>query len=303
MNRTKWTILLISIGALFILALNSSQYTEEAIQVQKLNERYQIYPVPIPSDLKFSGEKVPLNSFNVKERLDRELLVNTYWQSNTMLILKRSKKAFEVIEPILKANGIPEDFKYLAVAESGLQQLVTSSAGAKGLWQFIERSGKYYGLNINSNIDERYHLEKSTQAACKYLKEAYAEFGNWTLAAASYNRGITGIRNALEDQSVDSYYDLHLNSETSRYILRVLAFKAIIESPQNYGFYLESKDYYRNESTRTVKITEPIENLAEYAKTQNCTYHELRTLNPWILGKTISSVGEDGLELRLPLKP
>ena len=298
MKFWKVSISLLCVGVLAILALNSHQYTKESMEASRLSEKYHIYPVPIPADLSFAGEKVPLNEFNVKERLDRELLVNTYWQSNTMLILKRSRKFFDVIEPILKENGIPDDFKYLAVAESALQQAV-SPAGAKGIWQFIERSGKYYGLTINDDIDERYHLKRSTEAACRYLKEAYKEFGSWTLAAASYNRGISGLRSAMENQKVDDFYKLHLNSETSRYVMRILAFKTIFEKPVNYGFHITESDYYHSIPTIGVTVEGGIADLADFAKEHKTEYGVVRELNPWILGSSLKGL-ESKYEILVP---
>lgn len=278
--KGKKIILILSLFVVFSV-LFSSKFTEYAEQEKRIKDNYQIVPVPIPNQLTFADEKVPLDRFEVKERLDRELLVNTYWQSNTMLILKRSKKFFEVIEPILAEHNIPSDFKYLAVTESGLLN-VTSSAGAKGVWQFMPSSGKSYGLEINNSVDERYHLEKSTVAACLYIKEAYAKFGNWTLAAASYNRGMNGISNDLEKQLVNDYYDLHLNTETSRYILRILSFKTIIENPKSYGFQIEEKDFYSFQPTINIPIAESIPNISEYAQSLGTNYHVLKSLNPWI---------------------
>jgi hypothetical protein len=274
MKFWKWTILCLSLGVLGTLAFNSSRYTEESILSEKLREKYHIYPVPIPDNLSFADEPVPLNDFNIKERLDRELLVNTYWQSNTLLILKRSRKYFEIIEPILKKNNIPEDFIYLAVAESALVQAVASS-GATGIWQFMERSGKYYGLRINSEVDERYHLTRSTEAACRYLKEAYAEFGSWTMAAAAYNRGISGLKAAVEDQKAGDYYSLHLNNETSRYVMRILAFKAIMENPVNYGFRITDNDFYSTINTRSVVVDSSISRLTNFAIKHGTSYHEI----------------------------
>lgn len=278
--KNKQSIIIV-ILSLTIGVVLSNKYTEYKEQEKKLTDNYQVVPVPIPSQLTFADEKVPLDRFEVKERLDRELLVNTYWQSNSLLILKRSKKYFEIIDPILAKYGIPSDFKYLAVAESGLLN-VTSPAGAKGVWQFMPSSGKAYGLEINNSVDERYHLERSTEAACLYIKEAYNKFGNWTLAAASYNRGMNGISNDITKQLVSDYYDLHLNTETSRYILRILAFKTIVENPASYGFQIESKDYYSFPTTINISVDESIPNISEYAQSLGTNYHVLKSLNPWI---------------------
>lgn len=278
--KIKQSIFIITLSFAIGVAL-SYKYTEYTEQEKKLKDNYLVVPVPIPNQLTFAEEKVPLDRFEIKERLDRELLVNTYWQSNSLLILKRSKKYFQIIEPILERYGVPSDFKYLAVAESGLLN-VTSPAGAKGVWQFMPSSGKAYGLEINNSVDERYHLERSTEAACLYIKEAYSKFGNWTLAAASYNRGMNGISNDIAKQLVNDYYDLHLNTETSRYILRILAFKTIIENPASYGFQIEPKDYYSFTPTINISVDESIPNISEYAQSLGTNYHILKTLNPWI---------------------
>lgn len=285
MNRTlayQIVIVLLTAGC---IGLISNQYTEYKQQEERIASVYKIFPVPIPSDLKFAGEQVTLNSFGIRERIDRELLVNTYWQSNTMLILKRSKKYFAIIEPILEKHGIPKDFKYLPIAESGFQN-VTSSAGAQGVWQFMPASAKEYGLNINNEVDERMHLELATEAACKYLKNAYDELGSWTLAAAAYNRGLYGIKSALEKQNVDSYYKLHLNSETSRYVMRILAFKIIVENPELYGFNIEAKDYYHEIPTK-IHETKEVKDLTVFASSIGSTYHVLKSLNPWIKGNEL----------------
>lgn len=281
-NATILLLLLLCTGLLFV----SSKDTEKEDQVKNMSKGSQVYPVPIPSELVFAGEAVPLNKFGIKERLDRELLVNTYWQSNSLIMLKRSKRVFNVIEPILDRYGIPIDFKYLAVAESGLIN-ATSPAGAKGVWQFMKSSGTSYGLQINDQVDERLHLEKSTEAACLYLKEAYNRFGSWSLAAASYNRGMAGVNRDMAKQLVGDYYDLHLNTETSRYMLRILALKQIFESPLDFGFHIEAKDYYTLVPTKNMAVDSNISNLAEYALSLGTNYHVLKTLNPWITGNEL----------------
>ncbi|MDA8886155.1 lytic transglycosylase domain-containing protein [Bacteroidia bacterium] len=269
------------IFALFLVVI-SSKDSEQKQQEDRIKLGQKIYPAPIPSHLSFAGESVPLEKFEVSERLDRELLVNTYWQSNTMLILKRTKKVFLVIEPILEKYGVPNDFKYLAVAESSLIN-ATSSAGAKGVWQFMKSSGRSYGLQIDEGVDERYNLIRSTEAACLYLKEAYTRYGNWTLAAASYNRGMSGITRDLNKQLVNDYFDLHLNTETSRYILRIIALKTIIKNPKNYGFMIEDKDYYASIPSREIYVDTTIMNISEYAQSLGSNYHIIKSMNPWII--------------------
>jgi hypothetical protein len=281
-NIYKITIAILVASLLFI----STKQTDIEDQKDRFNETYQIYPAPVPDQIAFAGENLPFPKYEIKERFERELNVNTFWQSNSLLILKRTRKYFDIIEPILAKYGVPDDFKYLAVAESGLQN-ATSSAGAKGVWQFMKSSGQKYGLEITSQVDERYHLERATEAACLYLKEAHSRFGSWTLAAAAYNRGMSGISRDLSKQLVTDYYDLHLNSETSRYILRIIAFKAIIENPSNYGFRLEDKDFYSNMATRSILVDSTIANIAEFAVREGTTYHIIKSLNPWIKGNSI----------------
>ena len=188
-----------------------------------------------PDSFTFAGEEVPLRNFEVRERLDREIVVNTYWHSSTILMVKRAKRWLPVIEPILKEEGVPDDFKYIAMIESNLTNAV-SPKGAKGFWQFLKYTGEKHGLEINKCVDEGYHIEKSTKAACSYLKNAYEMFGSWTLAAASYNMGEAGVEKQLERQKADNYYNLVLSDETSRYIFRAIAAKIIINDPEKYGF-------------------------------------------------------------------
>jgi hypothetical protein len=242
----------------------------------------QIIP-SIPQSISFAGEAVPLDKHYALERLDREVLVNTFWHSNSILIFKRAAKYFPIIEPILQENGIPDDFKYLAVIESGLTHVV-SPAGAEGFWQFMPQTAKDYGLEVNGDIDQRLHLIKATQSAAAYLIDAYAEFGNWTLAAAAYNAGVQRIKSSLEKQQTKSYYDLHLNEETSRYMYRILATKLIFESPETYGFSIAIDQTYPFPKTKQVHLSESKINWVAFAQSQNMSYADLRELNPWIKG-------------------
>lgn len=241
-----------------------------------------------PQSISFAGEVVPLNKHYVLERLDRELLVNNFWHSNSILVLKRAAKYFPIIEPILQENGIPDDFKYLAVIESGLTH-VTSPAGAEGFWQFMPQTARDYGLEVNGDIDERLHLIKATESATAYLTDAYSEFGNWTLAAAAYNAGVQRIKTSLEEQQTNSYYGLFLNEETSRYMYRMLATKLIFKSPESYGFLIPKAQTYSFPKTKLIKVsTSPIDWVA-FAKSQNMSYADLREINPWIKGYKFSN--------------
>lgn len=235
----------------------------------------------IPKSLEFAGERVPLEITDVKERLDKELQINIYLHSNTIFLIKRASRWFPLMEPILKRNGIPEDFKYLPLIESNLLNVVSPKEAA-GFWQILKTSGKEYGLEITDEVDERYHVAKATEAACKYLKQSYAKFGNWSLVAASYNRGMGGISRSLSEQKVTTYYDLHLGDETSRYLFRLLAIREIIENPEKYGFVISEDHLYRPEKTREIKVTSSIKSLVEFAHTQNSNYKFLKRHNPWL---------------------
>ena len=237
---------------------------------------------PIPESVFLAGEQVPIESFSVREKLDKELIINTYRHSSSILYLKRASRWFPLIEPILEEHGIPNDFKYLAVIESGLTQAV-SPAGARGFWQFMKKTAPEYELEVTSTVDERYHVEKSTHAACQYLLESYEKFGNWGLAAASYNMGMTGVEHRLEAQGVDSYWELHLNSETGRYVYRILAVKEVLSHPETYGFQLTENDLYLPHEVRKVAVTASIENLSEFALKNGSNYRELKELNPWLI--------------------
>jgi len=251
------------------------EYTRAYLQ----NNR--IYSIVLPENLDFAGEPVPLHLYYVREGLDRELLVNTYWQSNTLLLLKKANRYFRVIEPILKKNNLPDDFKYLALIESGLSNVV-SPAGASGFWQFMKETGKRYGLEITEEVDERYHLERSTEAACKLLKHSYDLLGSWALAAAAYNAGEGGISRTVGKQKTNSYYDLYLNQETSRYLYRILALKLLYEHPTEFGYYLRNKDLYPPIPYHQVSIDSTVNDLNAFALKSGINYRILKEFNPWL---------------------
>lgn len=238
-------------------------------------------PFTIPDDLEFAGEKVPLSNFDTRESLDKELLVNGYWHSRTLMVLKRSKRCFAVIEPILKKHGIPDDFKYLAMAESGLENVI-SPVKAVGMWQIMESTAKEYGLEVNSVVDERYDLEKSTEVACKFLLDSYKKFGSWTMAAATYNAGRNGLENQISKQKTSNYYDLLLNEETARYVFRLIAHKLIAENPTEFGFQLEEDNYYPLIQTYEVEVDKEIENIADFAIEHSINYKIIKQFNPWL---------------------
>ena len=262
---------------------------------------YKVYALELPDTLSFAGELVPLHSPDLRERLDRELLVNTYWQSNMMLLLKRANKYFPTIEKILKEEGVPTDLKYLSVIESGLENAI-SPAGAKGFWQIMRTTGKEYGLEVNSNVDERYHIAFSTQMAAQYLKKAKDKFGSWTLAAASYNRGMSGIQRNLNAQKVESYFDLLLGKETSRYVFRILAVKEIIENPSKYGYVFDDTDLYYSVPVRYHGLDTAISNLTSFAQKMGVNYKVLKIHNPWLLQNHLNNKSRKYYEIAIPEK-
>lgn len=262
---------------------------------------YRISAIDIPENLNFAGEKVPQDDPEVMERVDREFLVNTYWQSNALLLMKRSHKYFPIIEPILAKNGIPDDFKYLALAESGLQNVV-SHAGATGFWQIMKGTGKEYGLEINGNVDERYHLEKSTEVACEYLNKWKKKYGNWTLAAAAYNAGPGAINKFLRIQQVNDYYDLLLGQETGRYVFRIMAIKEILSNPEKYGFDIKTEDLYTAVPTFKVEIDEPVSSFADFAQQYEINYKILKRHNPWLREPHLNNSSRKKYTIEIPNK-
>ncbi len=266
---------------------------------QQIREKYRIYSLPLPEKIDFAGEQVPLDQWDVREKLDRELLVNTYWHSNMLLCVKRAARWFPVIEPILKANEIPDDFKYLALIESGLVNVV-SPAGASGYWQFMDETGKEYELEINDQIDERYHIEKSTQAACHYLRDAYDKYGSWAMAAASYNMGIGGPIRQMNKQNETTYWELLLNEETGRYVYRILAMKEILNNADKYGFVIRPSDLYDPLATRIVTVDSSITDLAIFANSFDISYKELKLFNPWLRQNYLRNKERKSYEIKLP---
>ncbi|WP_395077710.1 lytic transglycosylase domain-containing protein [Flavobacterium sp.] len=253
---------------------------------------------PVTVDL--AGESTPLNIPDVYERMDRELLINTNLHSSTILIIKRANRFFPVIEPILAKYNVPDDFKYLAVIESSLVTASVSKAGASGIWQFMKPTAVERGLEVSESVDERYHLEKSTEAACKYLIAAKQKLGSWTLAAASYNGGTSGIYNQLESQQVSNYYDLLLVEETSRYVFRILALKEIMKNPLAYGFDISANDLYKNISTTKIEIDSSISNLATFAKQKGINYKILKYHNPWLRDKKLDNLNNRKYIIEIP---
>jgi hypothetical protein len=283
----RWNWLPVLIGILsglilgiFVFAVIENKDKERDYRYLFIRE-YRIFSPEVPPEISFAGEKAPLDLFYVRESLDREILAATFMHSSTILMFKRANRYFPVIEPILKKNRIPDDFKYLAIAESNLSNAVSPS-NAEGFWQFLKGTAIRYGLEVNAEVDERYNLEKATQAACDYLRDAYREYGSWTLAAASYNRGMDGVSDAVGNQKVNSYYDLYLVDESARYIYRILALKQVYNHPVQYGFYLRQSDFYPAVPVYTVTVDSAITSLPDFARKMNLNYRVLREFNPWI---------------------
>ena len=264
-----------------------------------VSDKAKFSPVGYNLKMDFSGEEVPTFMADVQERLDKEMITNMNYHTNTTLVIKRANKVFPIIEPILAKYGIPDDFKYLAVIESSLVNAV-SPAGARGVWQFMPATAKEKGMEVSDEVDERYHLEKSTEAACKYLLVAKEKFGSWTLAAASYNGGMNGISKKMDEQQVDNYYDLLLTEETSRYVFRILALKEIMKNSDKYGFRIPNEALYYAIPTKKIVIDTTITDLAKFAKTQGVNYKILKIHNPWLRDKKLTVTTGKKYEIEIP---
>ena len=297
-------------GLFYLFSIQEQAYPgERELRTSPRNESYLHTPgisyqgvkiFELPEELNFAGEPVPLTQPDILERFEREIYVNAYWHSNTVLLMKRAGKYLPTIEKILSQHGIPDDFKYVAMIESGLMNAV-SPAGARGFWQFMESTAKEKGLEVNSEVDERYHFEKSTEAACKYLNQAYARFGNWTSVAASYNMGIAGLNRRKSEQKMSDFYNLLLNEETSRYIFRILAMKEIFGGPGKYGFELQKDDLYSMPVMRELLVSESIPNLADWAIRHNSNYKELKVYNPWLRSTKLTVSKGNSYKIILPV--
>jgi len=288
------SILLIS-----LVLISFEQPNQTSIITYGEPSSFKVHALHVPSQVNFAGELMQLDEDDLMERMDKELLVNTYWQSNTLLMMKRANKFFPQIERILKEEEVPDDFKYLALIESGLENL-RSPAGAKGFWQILRTTGREYGLEVNSNVDERYNIELSTRMACAYLKKAKERLGSWTLAAASYNRGIAGINRILKKQQTNNYYDLLLGTETKRYIFRILAVKEIMQAPERYGFFVEDAQLYSPLEYRTVAVDTAITNIARFSKQMGVNYKTMKIYNPWLLQTHLNNKSRKLYHIALP---
>lgn len=256
----------------------------------------------IPMKMEFGGQTVDLNRIDMMEKLDRELTGMAYTHGTTLLTIKRANRYFPLMAPILKKNNIPQDLMYLACIESTLDPKAVSSAKAAGLWQFMPDTGRQYGLEVNEYVDERYHPEKSTEAACRYLKAAFNKYGDWESVAASYNAGMGRISSELSKQQVESAYDLHLVNETSRYIYRLLAQKLILENPTRYGFHLDEKQLYQPIKTVDEIVDGPVDDWATWAINHGTNYMILRELNPWIRSRSLPNKSGKTYVVKIPAK-
>ena len=299
---------IILIGVTAAITLLPAQSNEEQLEEYEGTEREYLafdridhiaHDIELPETMEFCGEEVPLHLFYVRERLERELLINTYRHSTTLLQLKRTTRWFPVMEPIMEQYGLPEDFKYLAMIESELTNAVSPSK-AVGFWQFLEGTGKEYNLEINREVDMRYNVEKETVAACKYLKDSYRKFGSWISAAAAFNCGNGRISRTLDDQRVDSYFDMLLPEETQRYVYRILALKLITENPEKYGFQIGDNGWYRPYEYKTVTVTESIHNLMDFAFEQGTNYKMLKYFNPWLRSNSLTVSAGKSYEIKIP---
>ena len=300
MNKALRLLSIIAITSVATLLVNTISKENEPV-IKNVAESYEIKAVKLPDSMSLAGELVPLDRPDIRERMDRELLVNTYWQSNGLLLIKRAHKYFPVIEPLLAKYGLPDDFKYLSLAESGLMN-VKSYAGAAGFWQFLKGTAREYGLEVNDNVDERYHLEKATRIAAEYLKKSKEKFGSWTLATAAYNAGDGRISQRLKEQQVTNYFDLLLNEETSRYVFRILALKEIISNPTKYGFVFNQEDLYKPTKTYEVAIDTAITDIASFAKGFGVTYKDLKLENPWLRETSLNNKSKKLYFIKIPTK-
>lgn len=309
MNGIKKVVVVVAvvvIAAVFINAVKTTDVSPRTVEANEVDndslslvEDYNVYAIKIPEGINFAGERVPVEDPDVRERLDRELLVNTYWQSNGLLLIKRAHKYFPIIEPILKYHGVPDDFKYLAVIESGLTQAV-SPAGATGFWQIMKATAKERGLEVNANVDERYHIQKSTEAACVYLKKAKDRFGTWTMAAAAYNAGNYGMARQLDRQEIEGYYNVLLGEETSRYVFRILAIKEILSNPKGYGFNFDQEDLYTHIPVNEVVVDTAVSSFPKFAKEFGISYKTLKRHNPWLREAHLNNASRKEYIIKIP---
>ena len=300
-TKINYILTLISvfcIGATIPTLIGSSHVNEQ--HSAKSEVPYCVTSPTVPTQVTFDGTTIDLRRYDRRERMDREMMAFTYMHSTTMLLIKRANRYFPIVEPILKANGIPDDFKYLMVIESNLNNIARSPAGAAGLWQFMPVTGREFGLEVNDNVDERYNIEKATVAACKYFKQAYDKYGDWLTVSAAYNAGQARISSQLDKQLASHAMDLWLVEETSRYMFRLLAAKEILSNPQRYGFLLKREHLYPAIPYKKVTVSTSIDNLSDFAKQQGITYAQLRDANPWLRDTSLKNKTSKTYVLHIP---
>ncbi len=297
-----WTIYLTAlIVVLVILLLSFSKSTYKGGEIIFRESDHTYKPVEIPDTVTFAGLTIPVSRFDIRECLDRELLVNSYFHSQTIRFIKLVPRYFPVIESILKEKGIPDDFKYLAVAESNMDPKAVSPANAVGFWQFMRGTGIEFGLEINSEVDERYHVEKATRAACNYLLKAYRKYGNWLLVAASYNSGNGHVEAQMAKQKSRSYFDLLLGEETDRYVYRIIALKMVLENPEKFGFKVDVSEKYPLIETRGVEVTGSVANLADFSGNYGISYKMLKIFNPWLRDNKLTNPNRKKYQVKIPV--
>lgn len=293
---------IIASSAFVGMSFRESDKEETKVEVKNDGRlQYKWYTPEVPKQMTFAGEKVPLERWDIQEQFERELLYNYYNQYSTLYILRLSTRYFPLIEQRLKANGVPDDFKYLCVAESALRNQV-SSAGAVGFWQFMKGTAPTYGIEINNDVDERYHVLKSTDAACKYLKDAHDKFGTWTAAAASYNCGMGGYNKFSSFQQTSDYYNLLLPEETMRYVFRIITFKYLMSKAEELGYIIPTTDAYKPVPTKKITVSETIPDLAQFAINNGTNYRMLKMLNPWLREHSLAVKPGKTYEIEIPLR-
>ena len=302
-NKKWWKYILpivIITNIIVVLMILGSARSGDQQNIVEVENNFEFTPPEIPDSVSFAGEPMPLDRFDVKEALDRELLSNTFFHSQTIRYMKLAPRYFSIIEPILKEKGIHEDFKYLAVAESGLNPKAVSPARAVGFWQFLSGTARDYGLEVNNEVDERYHIEKATYAACDYLKDSYKKFGSWALVAASYNRGVSGINRQLERQKTNDYYDLLITTETARYVYRIVALKLIMENPERYNFGIKEEDKYPIIPIKEVEVSGAVTDFADFAREHGISYKLLKDFNPWLRETNLTNSRKKKYLVKIP---
>ena len=288
------------LALVIIMPLLLGHSPSPTLKAKKHQNSQGFMPPSVPTSASYANEVIDLRRADRRERMDRELMAFSYMHSSSMLMIKRANRYFPIIEPILKAAQVPDDLKYLMVIESSMNPFAVSPAGAAGFWQFMKGTGKDYGLEVNNNVDERYHIEKSTKAACKYLKDAYAKYGDWLTAAASYNAGQGRISNELKKQDVEHAADLWLVQETSRYMFRLLAAKQFLKNPKEFGFYLNREDLYPPVEYKKVVRNKPVADLVAFAKEQDISYAELKEANPWLKARSLENKSGKSYTILIP---